>query len=118
MTLPKHLAAPPVRELMRRLRKHAPIGYPVRLVQKKNPVCRGYGIVPGYASVTLRGGRVIRGRIVVDPRLPIGEKWDVIVHEWAHLLDRERRTHRLKNCHDARWGACLARAFVAATTFD
>lgn len=119
MTLAKHLQTPPVRTLMRRLRKHAPLSVPVRLRYRENIRCQG-DLVPAMASyrIGLKSGKMRSCWITVDPRLPLGEKWEAIVHEWAHCLDRESRTGNLRDCHDARWGQCYSRAFRASVTFD
>lgn len=120
---------------MRRLRKYAPLSAPVRLVQRKDPKCwfggtgsgasgreRVYDRVKGYALTfhqyegEERVG-VARFRIVIDSRLTLSEKWDVIVHEWAHCLDRQTRAWS-KDCHDARWGQCYAKAWKASTTWE
>lgn len=113
MTRPKHLRVPPLRELMRRLRKHAPLCAPVRLVQQKNVWCNGE-LVLGIACTRIASGKPLSFRIVIDSRLSAGERWDVIVHEWAHCLDWGTRFVELKNCHDARWGQHYSRAWRAS----
>jgi len=117
VTRPKHMQVPIVRELMRRLRKHAPLPVPVRIVQRRSPRICG-DLVLGYCHRTLKGGPKPRARrflIVVEERLSLGEKYEVIVHEYAHCLDRVKRPLDVKDCHDSRWGACYARAFRAST---
>jgi hypothetical protein len=111
--LPKHLTAPPARELMRRLRKHAPVGAPIRLVQGTDLRVDGE-LVLGYLRWRVVGERVEAFRLCVDRRLPPGEKHEVIVHEWAHALDRSTRPRKPADCHDGRWGQCFARAFRAS----
>lgn len=106
------LDTPSIRELMRRLRRGAPLSKPVRLVQRPGVRMDGRWVL-GYAGYRLRRGRVVSFRIVVDSRLPPGEKWDVVVHEWAHCLDRERRP-RCRDPHDSRWGQHYARAWRAS----
>lgn len=116
--LPKELRSPSLRELARRLRKHAPTKAPVRIIRQRGVRCDG-GLVLGVISYKIhwRGGcprRIERYRIVIDSRLSAGEQWDCLVHEWAHALDRETRPKRPKDCHDSRWGQCYARAFRAS----
>lgn len=113
MTLPEHMRVPSVRTLMRALRSGAPLSAPVRVVQKLNPACNGQ-VVLGYAGTRVAKGKPVRFQIVLERRLPAGEKYEVIVHEYAHCLDRDSRPHPVKECHDSRWGACYAQAFRAA----
>lgn len=115
MAYPRHLRTPPLRELMRRLRRNAPLVAPVRLIQKPGVRCGGQ-LVAGCACYRQKwpSGKVVRFRITVDSRLSRAEKWDVIVHEWAHCLDRGTRPKQPKDCHDARWGQCLSRAYRAS----
>lgn len=114
MTRAKHLRTPSLRVLMGRLRKKAPLQAPVRLVQQKNCVCGGY-LVLGYAAARYRypAKKPVAFRITVDPRLSIGERWEVVIHEWAHCLDRATG-RRPSDCHDARWGQHYAKAFRAS----
>jgi hypothetical protein len=113
-----HLRPSSLRRLMLKLRKHVPLRAPVRLVQR--PGVRSSGeYVLAYAWYKQRWTphglkRPVRYRIVIDSRLPIGEKWECVVHEYAHCLDRDRRPKRPKDCHDARWGQCFARVFRAS----
>lgn len=91
----------------------------MRVAYRVGVLCRGEYVL-GYAgyrrhwSKSGKPGRVLRHRIVIDSRLPLGEKWDVLIHEWAHCLDRETRPKRPKDCHDARWGQCYSKAFKAS----
>ena len=111
---------PPLRQLLRRLRKHAPVPYPVRVVYRKRPTMFLEGKVQsvhGYTRVIrTTTHKPVRFRIVLDSRFSREHQWDVLVHEWAHVLDRTRRGQRLKDCHDSRWGAAYSRAFKASVT--
>ena len=117
------IKTPSLRVLMRRLRKRAPTKAPVRLVQQRG-VRSGGEWVLGYAAYRRtwsrrgRPGRIKSHRIVVDSRLPLVEKWEVVVHEWAHCLDRMTRPRQPNDCHDARWGQCYSRAFRASLAPD
>lgn len=102
-----------MRKLMRRLRTNAPLSAPIRLVQQRNPKC-GRDTVLGYMAWRAKNGRATSFRIVVEERLPLGEKFEVVVHEYAHAIDRDTRPRMVKDCHDARWGQCYSRAFKAS----
>lgn len=114
MAVPENLRVMSLRKLMRRLRKHAPLCAPVRLRQQKDPKCWGELCI-GRMDTRARRGRIVGFTLVLEVRLPKGEKWDCIVHEWAHGLDRAKRHwKRPKDCHDSRFGVEWARAFRAA----
>lgn len=114
MTRPKVLQVPPLRELLRRLRKHAPLSAPVRLRQAPNLTCRGEPCVARMSyRFDRRRSRVVAYTIWVDPRASLGERWEWVIHEWAHGLDRGLRLYP-KDCHDTRWGQHYARAFNAS----
>jgi hypothetical protein len=103
---------------MRRLRKNAPLRVPVRLVQRRGVRCSGewvLGVVSHRRRWLKRGGwsRPTGYLIVIDERMPLGEKWAVVIHEYAHCLDREKRWWRVKDCHDSVWGRCYSRALRA-----
>ena len=121
MALPKHLRAPHVRVLMKRLRKYVPLPVSVRLVQQNGDVYLGSGKdrqkVLGKAGCRMQNGKLVSFRITVDSRIPNGEKWEVIVHEWAHCLDRATRPVS-RDCHDTRWGQHYSRAFKASVNWD
>lgn len=97
---------------MARLRKNAPLKAPVRVIQRKGVFCLG-GPVLGYAWYSGSITRVTGYRIVIDSRLSAAEKWEAVLHEYAHCLDRETRSGP-KDVHDSRWGQCFARAYRAS----
>ena len=83
-----HLRPASLRVLMRRLRTHVPLRAPVRLVQRRG-VKNANEFVLGYAAYRqpwMRGrrSRPKSYRIVVDERLSLGEKWECVIHEYAH----------------------------------
>lgn len=108
-----HLRTPSLRELLRRLRRHEPLCAPVRVAYRAGVRSDGEWVL-GYAGWrrNWRSKRVTRFNIVIDSRLPRGEQWEVLIHEWAHCMDV--RWPRPRDCHDARWGQCFARAFRAS----
>lgn len=113
-----HLKTPPLRALLKRLRARAPASAPVSIVFKHG-VRFGESLVLGVTSyrVRWRRGKPLppeRFRIEIDSRLPRGEQWEVLIHEWAHVLDRGTRPKPPKDCHDSRWGQCYSRAFRAS----
>lgn len=108
-----------LRRLMRRLRTHAPVSVPVRVVRRRGVRLQTGEYVLGYMSRRQRWkcGKPLKADrflIVFDSRLPAGEAWDCVVHEYAHCLDRDTRYLSPKDCHDARWGRCFAKAFKAS----
>lgn len=55
--------------------------------------------------------------ITIDPRVSQSEQWEIVVHEWAHCLDRDSgRVHALRDCHDTRWGQHYSRAYRASVS--
>ena len=95
--------------------------YPVRVVYRKRPTMFWEGSaqpVDGYTHwvVSTRSRKPVRFRIVLDSRFSREHQWDVLVHEWAHVLDRTKRGVVTKDCHDSRWGAAYSRAFKASVT--
>jgi hypothetical protein len=77
--------------------------------------------VLGVASIVTRWcrgkPRIVRFHIAIDSRLSLGEQWEVLVHEYAHCLDRESRL-RCRDRHDCRWGQHFSRAFRASINRD
>lgn len=114
MTLPKHCQTPPLRELLRRLRKHAPLKAPIRVRHVKDPMCWGEPCIGRLDSLNYSRGRPRRFALILEARLSRAEKWDILIHEWAHALDRGSRKVTRKNCHDSRFGQHWARAFRAS----
>lgn len=115
----KHLRPPGIRVLLRRLRKRLPLKAPLRVRQSVGVKNDGDWVL-GTAAYKQKwlGGRK-KGKpqwfvITVDSRLPPGEKWECVVHEYAHCLDRGTRWNRPKDCHDTRWGQCYSRVFRAS----
>lgn len=103
---------------MWRLRHRLPLKAQVRVRQQVGVRCDGkwvLGVAAFRRQWTRRGwGKIVRFRITIDSRLPPGEKWEVLVHEYAHCLDQERRRRRPKECHDGTWGRCYSRCYLAS----
>ncbi len=68
--------------------------------------------VAGYKR-PWKSKRVHSYRIAIDSRLSLSEKWECLIHEWAHCIDRGTRWNP-SDCHDTRWGQCYAKAFQAS----
>lgn len=110
---PENLRCISLRQQMRRLRKHAPLCAPIRVRQQIDPRCHGELCIGRMDTrVRRRDQKVMHFTLVLERRLSAGEKYDCVLHEWAHALDRATRLNP-KDCHDTRWGQCYSRAFNA-----
>jgi len=113
-----HLRSPSLRVLMRRLRTRLPLHAPVRLIQRRGVrFGSGFCLALAVYRQPWRRGHALRPvsyNIVIDSRLSHGEKWECVVHEYAHCLDRDTRHKRPREVHDARWGICFAKTFRAS----
>lgn len=101
-------------EVLRSLRKHAPPIYPVRVetvpARKMPKHHEDETPIDGDATAYFLDGVLTHHRIRVSRGLH--NAIDVLVHEWAHMLDNEDNGHWVKgDGHRNTWGEIYARLY-------
>lgn len=108
------MKGPLTRTALRELRRWLPAWWPVEVRFVDEVVHEGKRI-KGLAWLIADGDTVTKARIAIDRHLPDTYMWEVLAHEWAHIIAWQPEESAIEEDeHPDAWGVAYARCYRTA----